>query len=83
MENQNAPLCTNGMQCTAGCPCAGKDGICHCPSKMRMQRALRSSKIKVTKKAMAKAIAFFILIYQTLSKYSYLPVEPVGVRHEQ
>ena len=50
---------------------------------MRMQRALRSSKIKVTKKAMAKAIAFFILIYQTLSKYSYLPVEPVGVRHEQ
>ena len=50
---------------------------------MRMQRALRSSKIKVTKKAMAKAIAFFILIYQTLSKSSYLLVEPVVIHREQ
>lgn len=31
MKKQNTPLCTTGMHCTVGCPCAGKDGICHCP----------------------------------------------------
>ncbi len=28
MENK---FCHNGMKCQDGCPCAGKDGICHCP----------------------------------------------------
>ena len=23
-------FCHNGMKCQQGCPCAGKDGVCHC-----------------------------------------------------
>ena len=30
---KDAPLCTTEMTCTKGCPCAGPDGICHCPMK--------------------------------------------------
>lgn len=27
MKNE---FCHNGMKCQKGCPCAGKDGVCHC-----------------------------------------------------
>lgn len=34
--------CHNSMKCQKGCPCAGKDGFCHCPMVNDEQCACQS-----------------------------------------